>query len=858
MKTLPGSDNYEFETIGTDKFPFLGYNSSNDKTSVNPQFSVRGSKNVYLKSAKTFGNRPGLKTRGANDTTTAGVTSSWEWNNSLGKCLPLRVANNKLQIESSILGTPIWYELFLTSTLIDPAVSLTRFVFDSWYDSVEKKDRLVMVRGDANLLNWSGGMTLVASGTINTITKKSSTTTWNQDGFASQVSGEKVLIINGIEYTYTGGENTQTLTGVSPDASGISDSQVAIQSVLIIANGSGDSISDTGFKCDMIRVIGNQLCVGSYTSRLIYISDKADFDNFTVPTPPLAGSPELLTLDNTARGIAVRQGNIWISAGTKDWYEITFSNITVGSTLERQTNVSKKNTAELAAAYAHEFIDNWGDDIIYLAQDQQVRDIGTFIGVLNGQKFPSLSLAVMDELAEETFTGGHLRIIGEPKLGNILYMTAPTTGRDYMFTLLEEANNVGGISSERLWHPPQIRNISRFAVISGVTYGHSNANPMIYQVWDTNQWHDDSPVISVQNNFNTNLVSYYSLDGNSNDSVGSNNGTDTDIIYSTANGKINQGAGFNGTTSKVILPLVSTAVDNVSLTSWVKLDNLSQNTYIFYNGNGNSSGYGFYISDGFGNAGHNLCGLIGGVSFGNTGVAFASTGVWYHIAMVRTNGSWQLYLNSVPAGSTFTNTPNVPDTGGRIGDTSFSGAIDECGFWNRALSATEITQLYNNGLGISYLPVAQPLKYVSVLAMAYRSFGRRQGKWSFNKLFILGYMSQGTTLDANVLYDYQGATGKQSPSISSNDSPAKQFLAQSAPSIGDSSLGDNPLGDGLNLSFDDQDLLPKFYKICNLTAEPCYEFGVEIFSQNLDDRWEVMCLGVNPWLATQQGVELQR
>lgn len=642
-----GSDNYEFEIIGTDKFPFLGYNSAHDKTTISPQYAVRGTKNMYLKTSKTFANRPGLKTRGANDTTTAGVLSSYEWNNSLGRCLPFRVANNKLQVESSVSGSPVWYELLLTSLLTDPAVSLTRFVWNPFYDSAEKKDRIMMVRGDANILHWSGGISLVASGTVNTITKKDSSTTWNQDGFATQVSGEMKLIIGGVEYTYTGGYDTATLTGVSPDASGITDSQPAIQSVQIFANGSGDSIADTGFNCDMVRVIGNQLYVGSYKSRLVYISDSTDFDNFTVPTPTIEGSPELLTLDNTVKGIAVRQGNAWVSAGTKDWYEITFSSITVGSTLERQTNVSKKQTAELAAAYAHEFIDNWGDDIIYLAQDQQVRDIGTFAGVLNGQKFPSVSLEVMTELSEEDFTGGHLRIIGEPRLGNVLYITAPNTGRDYMYSILEEANNVGGVSSQRIWHPPQIRNVSRFAVINGITYGHSNANPMIYRIWDTSQWHDDSP----------------------------------------------------------------------------------------------------------------------------------------------------------------------------------SGEY---------------------------------LKYVSVLTFGYHSFGRRQGKWSFNKLFVMGYMSQGTTLDANVYFDYQGSTDKQSPSISSNSSPSKQFLASSAPSLGDSSLGYNPLGDGLNTSFDGQDLLPKFYKICPLTSKPVYEVSTEIFSQNIDDRWEIMAIGFNPWLAEQQGVELQR
>lgn len=644
-----GSDNYEFELIGTDKYPWLGYNSNHDRTTISPQFMVRGSQNMYLKTSGTWANRPGLKTLGINDLTLAGVKSSWVWNSSLGYTYPVRVANNKLQFLSSILGTPIWYDLLL-SDLTNPAATLSRFVFDAWYSSTEKKDRLVFVRGDANILSWSGGVAVVASGTINTLTKTDSTKTWNQAGFNATGTEKKGIVsISGtkVEFTYTGGENTTTLTGVNLDMRNVDVGTLAIQSVFINVNGSTDMIPDTGFLNDMCRVIGNQLCVGSYTSRLVYISSTADFRYFTVPTPPIAGSPELLTLDNTLKGIAVRQGNIWCSAGTKDWYEITFSNITVGSILERQTTVSKKNTAELAAAYAHEFIDNWGDDIIYLAQDQQVRDIGTFVGVLNGQKFPSISIPVMTELSEEDFTGGHLRIIGEPRQGSIMYITAPNTGRDYMFTVLEEANDQGGVTSKRVWHPPQVRNISRFDVINGVTYGHSNANPMIYQVWDTAQWHDDSP------------------------------------------------------------------------------------------------------------SGENLA-------------------------------------------------------------------------------------------------------YVSILMTGYRSFGRRQGKWAFNKLFSMGYISQGTELLGNVYLDYQGASGISNVLISSNDSPSTQFIAQSAPSLGDSSLGDNPLGDGVNTSFDSQDLLPKFYNIRNLTAVPVYEVAIKLYSETADSRWELLCLGVNPWLSSQQPGQLQQ
>ena len=471
-------DNFEFDLVSD----FTGYNSSRDKTNIADTFLVRGSKNVYKKLSGTIASRPGLLRRGVTDDATAGVVASYEWYTSLGATHPIRVANNKLQVESNLSGSLVWYDLLETGTLDSPAATLTRFVMDPWWDNTEKKDKLIMVRGDANLITWSGGITIVASGTANTITKADNTTTWFQDGF-SNTSGKKKVVIGGVEYTYTGGETTDTLTGVSPNASGLSANDVAIQAVFIDSDKPA-----AGNKNDFIKVIGNRLHVGSYTSRLIYISDDSDYTDFTVPGGGRApGDPELLTLDNTAKGITVRNGNAHISAGRSDWYEISYSQITVSTVLTEQTKVDKKPSAYLQAAYAHEFIDTVGNDIVYLSQDQQLRVLGTFRNLFQA-KYPCLSQAVFDEFEQEDFTGGALRAIGD-----FIYITAPNNGRDWMHQTRESVDPAGNITAERLWHPPQIRNVSRFAVIDGVTYGHSNANPMIYQVWDTQQWHDDGP-----------------------------------------------------------------------------------------------------------------------------------------------------------------------------------------------------------------------------------------------------------------------------------------------------------------------------------------------------------------------------
>ena len=65
----------------------------------------------------------------------------------------------------------------------------------------------------------------------------------------------------------------------------------------------------------------------------------------------------------------------------------------------------------------------------------------------------------------------------------------------------------------------------------------------------------------------TNLVSYYKLDANSNDSVWSNNWTGTAISY--VSGKISNCASFNGTSSKITwLPTIPNN-NNFSINLWM-------------------------------------------------------------------------------------------------------------------------------------------------------------------------------------------------------------------------------------------------------------------------------------------------
>lgn len=600
---------------------FAGYISSADKTNLEPNIIVRGSKNVYKKLSGTWANRPGLKRRGTADSTEADIKSAYVWYTSLAKTIPLRVCNSKLQFESDIVttGTYVWYDLMTSLTL-------TRFVFDTWWDNTGKKDKLLYVIGDSNIYSWEGGIAkFVSTG--------SNATTLTLDRTAASAgfnTSSGTVIIDGTEYTYTGSSGS-TLTGSGWDFTGKTTNMVVYSKPVTNTNKPASTFTN-----DFIKVNNNQVYCGSYTSRLVYVSTQSDFTDYsTAATPRAVGNYFLLTLDSTPTGFAVRQGNMHIGAGTSDWYIIKLVQTTVAAAITETVTVEKKRVAHLQAPLAHEFIDVVGDTIIYLSQDQQLRTYGDFRNIFQ-PTFPCLSQAVFTELSEEDFTGGALKA-----LGDFIYITAPVNGKVYLHQTRLAVDAVGNVTAERLWHPYQVWNATRIDEIDGVVYAFSNANPQVYQVWDTLQWHDDSP------------------------------------------------------------------------------------------------------SD-------------------------------------------------------------------------------------------------------------EPIPYDSVLRFAYNSHGRRQGLISFDKLFTEGYISQGTELNAYVLYEYQGSGGMTNPTINSVATPTTFFIGSIAPAIGDAPIGDNPLGDGLTEESADQELLPKFKSIKSLSLTNCSEYQIVYYSSVVDSRWEVLAYGTNAHLVEEQ------
>jgi hypothetical protein len=79
---------------------------------------------------------------------------------------------------------------------------------------------------------------------------------------------------------------------------------------------------------------------------------------------------------------------------------------------------------------------------------------------------------------------------------------------------------------------------------------------------------------------------------------------------------------------------------------------------------------------------------------------------WYNVVAVNSSGFITVYVNanSVGSGAQFQPylTTYMSLGAAQDGGEPYNGQIDEVGVWNRALSSTEVTVLYNSGAGLPY------------------------------------------------------------------------------------------------------------------------------------------------------------
>lgn len=195
------------------------------------------------------------------------------------------------------------------------------------------------------------------------------------------------------------------------------------------------------------------------------------------------------------------------------------------------------------------------------------------------------------------------------------------------------------------------------------------------------------------------------LNGNSNDSSGNgNNGTDTNITYSQANGKFGQGAGFNGSTSRINIAsqLINITSDSWTVNTFFKTSGSTNLASMITRGNSietlqwrcelnNSDGK---IKFTMRNSGDQNV----------TGITTTNDNKWHMATYVKSGtNTITLYLDGK-----YENTGNITNLSnisynvvlGRLGDSTgnfyYNGKLDEIIIENVAWSAEKIKKYYSN------------------------------------------------------------------------------------------------------------------------------------------------------------------
>ena len=133
-----------------------------------------------------------------------------------------------------------------------------------------------------------------------------------------------------------------------------------------------------------------------------------------------------------------------------------------------------------------------------------------------------------------------------------------------------------------------------------------------------------------------------------------------------------------------------------------------------YGYNGIASFTQFYVSEADGSVTFGLWWPPEHFGSGDPGYAYVRTGAdcvptdssWHHLVAMREGTTLKLYVDGALG-----ETVAMPGPLEVKGDTfvgsqtwgyDFHGVLDEIGFWNRALSAAEVEQLFNNGSALAY------------------------------------------------------------------------------------------------------------------------------------------------------------
>lgn len=315
----------------------------------------------------------------------------------------------------------------------------------------------------------AGVITLIMSNTLVSesagpaITMHNGSATWATSRFLT--TGTRKINYQGIDYTYTGGETTDTLTGLSgfPTVT-LGDS--VFQTMIVLANPGAIPAS---FKADLCAVQLNQLILASTKSQDVYISSTSDYTNFTLTSPRVPGDPAHVTMDAPCTCIvpidnaAQTTSSIMFGGGPNEFFQLSYQlSQDNANEIVRMIKLKTATSSGLISRSAYTPIKN---STAYITREPALDTLEN-VQTADTKNVP-ISDLIKDDFDSYDFTNSDVKY-----WKRAIYIALPAEGLVLIYDLMR-----------KLWQPPQTIPVSRLSIVADQLVGHSSITNESYQLF---------------------------------------------------------------------------------------------------------------------------------------------------------------------------------------------------------------------------------------------------------------------------------------------------------------------------------------------------------------------------------------
>jgi hypothetical protein len=468
-KKLAAARAGEFSIVDNYKY---GYRNREDITNLPPGVLITGSQNVLTNVSERVQIRQGYSVDGAISTVDAPILGCIDWltrNNAechMRSGFLTASSSAKVQfryVDSS--GNVSWNDLIT-------GLNSSSFNFTKFWRTDESLRVALGVNGDGNVYEWNGAVATINASTSASITI-GGTDTWVNAGFYASTSPRSIVVGSSV-FTYTGGENSMILTGVTPDASGITVNALAHQQYIVTA-ASTFTGPPTTLKPNLISILNNQVYLGSTTNPAMWMSKVNSYKDYSSSTPRQPGEGGTLILDENMTAFVVQgtgtptaSATMYLCAGKDLWYQTTFTPGTDASGNPYETiGACPIKVGPRQGAISQAAVGNMKNYIVMATNETTIDMMGVLENYLTEVQTKNLSDPIKLDIDSYDFTDSSVFYYRY-----YIYVAVPKEGVVLAYNLTSQT-----------WDPPATIPISRFYIADGELFGHSYNTSESYKLF---------------------------------------------------------------------------------------------------------------------------------------------------------------------------------------------------------------------------------------------------------------------------------------------------------------------------------------------------------------------------------------